>query len=90
MEKEAKAIPWWACAVIVATCTIAAFWFFGGQYYLAHQADVEYSLFTHEDEAQDPIRWLVWLVKTGACSAFIAFVISTLAVMLWNRKLIKH
>jgi succinate dehydrogenase/fumarate reductase cytochrome b subunit len=84
MGKEPKPIPWWVSALFVVVCTSAAFWFFGGQHYLAHRAEIEYSLFTHEDEAQDPLRWLIWLFQTGTVSALIGFIISASLVKVVN------
>lgn len=86
MGKEPKPIPWWASTLFVVVCTGAAFWIFGGQHYFAHRAEIEYSLFTHEDEAQDPLRWLVWLFQTGIVSALIGFVISAIVASRFIRR----
>lgn len=71
-----KALPWWASIFIVVVCTLAAFWFLGGQHYFAHQSEIEYSLFAHQDEAQDPGRWLFWLFETGTVSGSLALLVS--------------
>ena len=89
MGKELKSIPQWASILIVVACTIAAFWIFGGQHYFANQADIENSLFTHEDEAQDPLRWLFWLLQTGAVSALIGFIISASVIKLINARRVR-
>lgn len=58
----------------------------GGQHSFAHQADIENSLFTHEDEAQDPLLWLFWLFQTGTVSAVIGIGSFCLRVKLFNAR----
>lgn len=83
---KSKPLSWWLSVLIVVSSTLAAFWIFGGQHYLTHRYEIEHSLFTHEDEAEDPVRWVSWLFQTGIASGVGGFVVSTVLVAMRDKK----
>jgi hypothetical protein len=81
---QRKPIPLWGILIIIVFATASAFWFFGGQNYLAHKADIDYSLFHHAEDETNPLSWLGLFVQSGACAACLGLMISSVAVFVWN------
>jgi hypothetical protein len=85
-SKLSGAVPIWASVLIVAGCTLAAFWLFGGQHYLANQSTIEYTIFHHAEDATDPLAWFSWLIQTGTLGAMAVFLLSATCITIFNKR----
>ena len=87
---QRKPVPIWVALLLVAAVTFAAFWFFGGQHYLANKSEIDYSLFHHPEDEANPFSWLGLLVQSGACSAVIGFTLSSAVLITWNWRVARN
>jgi hypothetical protein len=74
----------WGSLLIIVIVTIAAFWLFGGEHYLAHKSEIDYELFHHQEDETNPLSWVGLFIESGACGAFIGLVVSSTALIAWN------
>jgi len=83
-KSKAKSIPMWAGALIAIGAAVIAFWFFGGQNYVAHKADIDYGHFHHAEDESNPLNWFFFLLETGQLAGFVALMLAIAVVALIN------
>jgi len=81
-----KPLPIWASIVIVMGVTLLAYWFLGGEHYLSHKSEIDYTLFHHPEDDSNPYSWIGLFLETGACSAFVALILSTIAAIILHKR----
>ena len=79
-----KPLPFWAALVLIAAGTTVAFWFFGGQHYLANKGDIDQSLFQNPKEGTEALAWLGLFIYSGTYQACIGFIVSSAIIIGWN------